>query len=102
MPSPLFDGMGLSMMETFGERVKAFFKPQSGGVQKIDVIFNDRHQEFDRDGIPIGNPRPVAWHLTGEIKAKDGDLIEINKVDYIIRDDKPDGLEITELLLVEP
>ena len=68
----------------------------------MEVIFHARHQEVDRDGIPIGSPRPVAWHITGEISAQDKDIIEIEGTDYLIRDTKPDGLEITELLLVEP
>lgn len=90
------------MMETFGDRVKAIFKPSSGGMKKVEVIFHARHQEVDRDGIPYGSPRPIAWHITGEIEAKDRDVIEINGIDYLIRESKPDGLEITELLLVEP
>lgn len=102
MPSPLFDGMGDSMLLTFGEAKDAIFKPQTGGTQTVEVIFNARHQEVDRDGKPFGSPKPRAWFRTGTFCPEDGDFIEIDGVDYLIREEKPDGLELSELLLVEP
>ncbi len=102
MPSPAFNGLGQAIHNVFKENQSAVFKPQIGSNESVEVIFHARHQETDRDGVPYGAERPVAWILTAAgIDPKYDDGLEINGVDYIIKEIKPDGLEIVELILAE-
>jgi len=101
MPSHFFDGLGEQVLGIFQEEVKALFKPQDGITQPIEVIFNDRHQDVDDFGKPYGAPNPRAWFRTGLICPKFGDILEVGKRSYIVREVKDDGLEITELVISE-
>lgn len=102
MPSPSFNGLGKQLHAMFKDKQPAVFRPQDGDAQSIDVIFHDRHQEVDKDGKPYGAPKPVAWILTDlGLDPKFNDRLDVNGDEYIIKEIKPDGLEITELTLVE-
>lgn len=99
MPSPYFDGLGDKCLDIFKDEVKASFRSQTGVIQSIEIIFNDRHQETDMDGRAYGAPKPMAWFKTGLICPVYGDLLYVNDAKYIIREVKDDGLELTELTL---
>jgi len=101
MPTPLFDGLGDALLNIFENEFPAIFKPIVGSSQPIKVIFNARHQQIDFDGKSYGAEKPIAWIRTGLINPKFNDIIEIDGKDYFIKDDEPDGLEITKLLLAE-
>lgn len=102
MPSPFFDGLGKTILQIHKDSEQAIFKPQEGTNQPVEVIFNDKHQEIDVDGRPYGAPRPVAWFETGLIEPVYGDVLEINNIEYVVRETKPDGLELTEVILSGP
>jgi len=99
MTSSYFDGFGDSLMTVFKDTIEAIFEPVIGDTETVEIIFNACHQEVDIDGVPYGAEKPVAWFKTGVITPKDRDKIVINTIEYIIRDVKPDGLELTELTL---
>ena len=101
MPTPFFDGLGEQVLEIFQDCEEAIFHPESGSVQPVDIIFNDRHQDVDEFGKPYGAPNPRAWFRTGDICPVFGDILVIRGCKYIIREPKPDGLELTELVISE-
>lgn len=101
MPSNYFSGFGAKMVGFFGEEKSAVFHPVSGQHQTIEVIFNSAHREIDVDGKPYGSPKPVAWVKNGLISPSFNDVLEVDGKRYLIKDDKPDGLELMELLLAE-
>lgn len=99
MPSPIFDGLGETIHGIFKDASPAIFTPNGSESQSIEIIFNDRYQETDLSGFNVGAPKPVAWFKTGEIAPEYNDILTVNDVDYIIREIKPDGLELTQLTL---
>jgi hypothetical protein len=102
VPSPVFNGLGAKINTLLKDAKPATFNPKSGSSQTIDVIFNDKHQEIDKDGKPYGAPRPVAWVLKSSgLSFEFDDQLEINGTDYLIKEFKDDGLEMYELILVE-
>lgn len=104
MTTYFFSGLGETLLGIFGETDKAVFKPKKGRPQSAEVIFNARHQELDIDGKPYGSERPVAWAKKDAFYCDPDfdDVIEINNVDYFIKETKFDGLELIELVLAEP
>lgn len=102
MPAPFFNGLGEAILETFKDVQQAVFTPQVGPAQPIDVIFNDRHEDVDLNGIPYGAPKPTAWIRTGLVNPAFNDTLVINSVSYLIKEIKPDGLELTQLTLTAP
>jgi len=101
MPSSYFNGMGDLILDTFQETVSALFKPQEGSIQPVEIIFNKAHQDIDIDGKPYGAPNPRAWIRTESICPVYGDVLEVDGEDYLVREIKPDGLELTALVLSE-
>lgn len=99
MPSHFFNRLGETLLGIFKETELAVFNPQEGQTQSVEVIFHDRHRDIDFDGKEVGAPRPTAWVKTGLIDPKYKDKMTINDKDYLIVEIKPNGHEITELIL---
>ena len=103
MPSPFFNGLGNQLLQIFKDSEPAtLFSQETDDSRPVSVIFHARHQDTDRNGIPYGAPRPVAWIEISSNPPKYGDILTIGEVDYVIRETKPDSLELIELVLSEP
>lgn len=107
MPSPLFDGMGDTLLGLHKNGAQATFTPQVGTPLQLDVIFNDRYQKIlvGNAGAGYGAPTPTAWikvDAIAPVVPAFGDVLTINSIDYVIRGIEFDGLEMYELPLSAP
>lgn len=101
MTSAIFDTLAPTIFGVLKEATQATFNPQIGGSQLIDAIFVERHQDTDANGVPYGEPRPVAWVQIAQVAQAPlaGDELVVNAVPYTIREVRTDGVGAYELTL---
>lgn len=101
MTAEIFDTLAPTIFGVLKEAAQATFNPQVGGSQLIDVIFTERHQDTDANGVPYGEPRPVAWVQIAQVAQAPlaGDQLVISAVVYTVREVRTDGVGAYELTL---
>lgn len=79
-------------MEKFGETVT--FYPKSGGVFKVEAIFDNEAEALDLDTeqvLSVNNPR-IGVNLNDlEFEVRQGDEVQVRDVRYKVHDKIEDG-----------